>query len=183
MNEIEIKIKFENLKAVVQKIEALGCKLSKPQIQKDVIFVSTAMKEYKVVKGTVILRTRDENGKSTFTLKKQSKVNLSSKEFNLEIEDSETLHKMLSLMGFRELVKVTKTRRKGKLGKYTICIDEVERLGNFIELEYITERTDYNNVQTEMLLFLKNLGIDTKNQVFTPYDTQIFRLDNSSNIL
>lgn len=178
MNEIEIKIKLKSIDYFINKLHQLGCTLDKAKVQKDVIFIPKDMKEYKITEGAVVIRTREENEASTFTLKRQSGTNLSSKEFNLGIENSKTLHQMLDLMGFRELVRVNKTRRQGILGKYNICIDDVEQLGCFLELEYITDREDFKTIQQEMLTYLNDLGIDTSNRSTVPYDTQIYKLNN-----
>lgn len=41
------------------------------------------------------------------------------------------MHNMLLLMGYVPQVEVKKSRRKGKLGEYGVCMDTVEKLGNF----------------------------------------------------
>ncbi|TQV63595.1 MAG: class IV adenylate cyclase [Sulfurovum sp.] len=179
MNEVEVKIKVQNIDNILNKLNSLGCALTSPKKQRDVIFISSDMKEYKITAGTVVLRTRNENGKESFTLKRQSGVNLSSKEYNLEIKGANTLHEMLKLMGFKQLVEVVKVRMEGKLDKYSICIDEVEKLGTFIELELLTDREDFNNIQKEMITFLKKMGMDTSQRSTIPYDTQIFNLNHS----
>ena len=179
MNEVEVKIKVDNIDDILKKLDSLNCELTSPKKQKDVIFISSSMKEYKIVEGTVVLRTRTENDKEFFTLKRQSGVNLSSKEYNLEIQGVETLHQMLELMNFKKLVEVTKVRIEGKLNQYNICIDKVENLGNFIELELLTDRDDFNKIQDEMIDYLKKINIDTSERSIVPYDTQIFNLNNS----
>jgi len=87
---------------------------------------------------------------------------------------------MLELMNFKKLVEVVKVRIEGKLNQYNICIDKVEGLGNFIELELLTDRDDFHKIQNEMIDYLKKIGIDTSERSTIPYDTQIFNLHNSS---
>jgi adenylate cyclase class 2 len=181
MNEIEIKVRFDNLEQIVEKFKEIGCVFSEPKRQEDIIFLDAKMTEYKIVEGTIVLRIRNENGKYTFTIKQQLGRDLSSKEYEVEISNATSMYAMLQLMGFKELVRVNKTRLKGKYKSYNLCIDNVERLGNFLEIECLTERTDYEVVQNEMLTFLKEIGIDTIQQVTVPYDTQIYYLNNPKN--
>lgn len=178
MNEIEIKVKFNDLNQVLSQFTELGCVFTEPKHQEDVIFLDAKMTEYKIEEGTIVLRTRNENGKYSFTIKQQLGKNLSSKEYEIDISNADIMGDMIKLMGFKELVRVSKTRLKGKLGIYNLCIDNVERLGNFIEVECMTERTDYEDVQNEMLNFLNQVGIDTSQRVNIPYDTQIYYLNN-----
>lgn len=179
MNEIEIKVKLGDSGKLVEQLQELGCPLSHPVIQRDVIFVSEDMREYKVVEGTVIVRTRNEADRITFTLKQQLSKALSSKEYEVEVSSDEIVHQMLLLMGFKELVRVNKTRIKSTYNNFNICIDEVENLGSFVELECMTERQDFENVQDEMYSFLDTLGVTVIEKVTVPYDTQIYHLTRS----
>jgi adenylate cyclase class 2 len=181
MNEIEIKVRFNNLEQIVEKFKEIGIVFSQPNRQEDIIFLDAKMADYKIVEGTIVLRIRNENGKLTFTIKQQLGRDLSSKEYEVEISNADTMYAMLQLMGFKELVRVNKTRLKGSYKSYNLCIDNVERLGNFLEIECLTERADYEVVQNEMLAFLREIGIDTTQQVTVPYDTQIYYLNNPIN--
>ena len=84
---------------------------------------------------------------------------------------------MLVFLGFRPEVKVRKTRRKGNIGGYEICLDEVEGLGAFVELEKITEE-EAGVVQGEMMKFLAGLGVDTSQRVVNGYDTLVWMSRN-----
>lgn len=44
----------------------------------------------------------------------------------------------------------------------TLCLDEVEGLGAFIEIEKMTSENDVLAVQEELYLFLENIGITKK---------------------
>ena len=179
MNEIEIKIRLMEPDKFKKQLEDFGCVLPAPITQKDVIFVHESMSEYKIVEGAIVVRTRDEAGRITLTLKQQLSKALSSKEYEVEVSSAETVQRMLPLMGFKELVRVNKTRIKSTHEHFNICIDEVEQLGGFVELECMTEREDIENVQSEMYEFLSNLGVAVIEKVTIPYDTQIYHLMRS----
>ncbi len=122
MNEIEIKVRFENLEQIVEKFNEIGCVFSQPKRQEDIIFLDAKMTEYKIIEGSIVLRTRNKNGKLTFTIKQQLGRDLSSKEYEVGISDADTMHAMLQLMGFKELVRVNKTRLKGSYKSYNMRI-------------------------------------------------------------
>ena len=81
-------------------------------------------------------------------------------------------------MGWQEVVVVDKLRAESKIGGYNICIDEVARLGLFIELEVMAEDgADAAKIQAEMKEFLMKLGL--KGEIWTtPYDTSIRNLQD-----
>ena len=71
---------------------------------------------------------------------------------------------------------VDKIRLESKTKDYTICIDEVTKLGLFIELEVLAEDdANAGDIQRQMHIFLKNLNIDGKLWTI-PYDTSIRNL-------
>jgi predicted adenylyl cyclase CyaB len=74
-------------------------------------------------------------------------------------------------------VEVRKVRRKGKLDNDEICLDEVEGLGGFIELERLAD-DDANpeNVAEDLYQKLESLGLSRRDEEKRGYDTQIFQL-------
>jgi adenylate cyclase class 2 len=73
------------------------------------------------------------------------------------------------------VVEVRKIRRKGKLREYEICLDQVEQLGTFVELEKLTD-DDVNaeKVREELFNELESLGLSRGAEVTQGYDTQIY---------
>ena len=78
-------------------------------------------------------------------------------------------------MGYKSAVQVKKTRKTAKYKDFEICLDFVEDLGDFIEVEKIAgENADSGQIQNELFEFLLNLGIRNENRVTQGYDTLIF---------
>ena len=167
MREIEVKLKVDDLAAVASKLEVLGCAISEPISQKDIIFHKAAEKPPKN-----ILRIREQQGKFIFTFKRNVKDELDCIERETVIADSTALQEIIKLLGFSELARVSKIRRKCSYKDYEICLDAVEGLGSFIEIEKMST-TDTRQVRAEMLAFLAVLGLDTSKQVFQGYDTML----------
>ncbi len=182
MREIEIKIKTDDLKAVEEKLAGLGCEISEPIRQEDVIYSygESAAEEWEESKeGHIVLRIRREKGKAVFNMKQQRSNELDNIEYETEVKNPEELHQILLVLGYTPQVEVKKTRRKGKFHGYEICLDEVERLGNFVELEKLAEdNADPAEVQEDLFQTLERLSLSRKNQETRGYDTQVFQMEH-----
>ncbi len=84
--------------------------------------------------------------------------------------DGDEMHQALLVMGYKEGSRVNKTRVTTTYDGCEICIDEVENLGSFIEMEKMTDGMDSERIQTELFNFLKSLGIKEEDRVFIGYD-------------
>ncbi|MCG5094802.1 class IV adenylate cyclase [Candidatus Saccharibacteria bacterium] len=157
---------------------------SKRQI--DTVFLLPEQVDAPIIPGSKIMRVRDvlnpETGelqRSLMTLKVEGQAKLVSDEYEFAVGDGNAARQMLTALGWQEIVTVDKVRLESKTEDYTICIDEVAKLGLFIELEVLTEDSaDVKNIQQQMCNFLKNLDIDGKLWKI-PYDTSIRNLQNN----
>lgn len=189
MIEIESKFKLasditrDNLIAML-KSQFIAPISSKHQI--DTVFLLPEQVDAPIVPGSKIMRVRDvlnpETGElrlSLMTLKVEGQAKLVSDEYEFVVSDGNAARQMLTALGWQEIVTVDKVRTESKTSDYTICIDEVAKLGLFIELEVLTEDSaDVKNIQQQMCNFLKNLDIDGKLWKI-PYDTSIKNLQNN----
>lgn len=167
MKEIEVKIRVENLEQVVLQLEGQGCVFSAPVSQQDDIFIPLSEPTVPVAMGINVLRIRRENGRNLFTLKQGQE--LAKIERELEISDPKTLEEIISMLGFKRVVQLSKVRRKCRMGELEICADRVEGLGDFVEVEKITAE-DSQAVQAELLKFLQGLGVDISKRETVGYD-------------
>lgn len=189
MIEIESKFKLasditrDNLIAML-KSQFIAPISSKRQI--DTVFLLPEQVDAPIVPGSKIMRVRDvlnpETGElrlSLMTLKVEGQTKLVSDEYEFAVDDGNAARQMLTALGWQEVVTVDKVRLESKTEDYTICIDEVAKLGLFIELEILTEDdVNVKNIQQQMCNFLKNLDIDGKLWKI-PYDTSIRNLQNN----
>lgn len=173
MKEIEVKAKVDDLALIEERLIELGCNFNEPTIQKDIIFIPNNRNFLDIVKGDIILRIRYSNSKYKLTLKKQLENELDNIEKESFVSDPNQIEEIIKLMGFKEGIKVNKVRKKTKLGELTICLDKVESLGEFIEIEKISNE-DSLKIQEELFDFLKELGIKKESQVFRGYDTLLY---------
>jgi len=179
MCEIEVKLKVKNLQELEKKLVARGCILSTPIHQHDTVYSKNG--NVSIWEGLkeecIVLRIRRDGKGALFTLKQQRTHELDNVEYETCVDNPEALHSALLLLGFTPGVEVRKVRRKGKLDNDEICLDEVEGLGGFIELERLAD-DDANpeNVAEDLYQKLESLGLSRRDEEKRGYDTQIFQL-------
>jgi len=179
MQEIEIKFKIDNLNEVKDKLTQFGCSLSEELNQKDTVFVPD-INDTLSSAGKMFIRIRNVNGSTELNLKKQSDKIMQSKEIEFEVSDFNSAYDFLDTLGLKEWATVEKKRVTTKYKEFNICMDEVKRLGSFIEIEIITEEENNTEVyEQEILQVAKELHIDISNRVNSFYDTMIKELDNN----
>ena len=188
---IEVESKFKVLGDITQsdllailKDQFITSISSKRQI--DTVFLLPEQVDAPITPGSKIMRVRDvlnpETGElrlSLMTLKVERQAKLVSDEYEFVVDDGNVARQMLIALGWQKVVTVDKIRLESKTEDYTICIDEVAKLGLFIELEILTEDdANTGDIQQQMHTFLKNLNIDGKLWEI-PYDTSIRNLQNN----
>lgn len=179
MREIEVKLRVKDLRTIEQALVKRGCVLSAPIRQHDTIYSKGgSTEEWETGKeGHVVVRIRREDNKTEFNLKQQRSNELDNLEYETKVENGDAIHQILLTMGWAPQVEVKKIRRKGKLGEYEICLDEIEGLGSFVELEKLTgDDADPATVQEELLKTLETLGLSRADQETRGYDTQMYQL-------
>ena len=179
MREIEVKLRAGNLAEVEARLKERGCVLSEPIAQHDVIYSpKNSGEEFTSAKeGDIIIRIRHMKDKAQLNLKQQRSHELDNLEYETVVDDPEAMHKILETLGWKPVVEVKKLRRKGKLGEYEICLDEVEKLGTFVELEKLTDDSaNPAEVEEELFKELESLGLSRAQKETRGYDTQIYHL-------
>lgn len=179
MKEIEVKAQVENVSKLIEKIKELGCNLSVPLVQKDIVYLQNGIELSDVKRGNVAMRIRNSNGICTLNLKKQMENELDCVECETIIEDPKQTHEILVNMGYHEVSRVEKTRRTCMYQKMNICVDEVLDLGNFIEVETLSEDADSLKTQEELFQFLESLGLKRQDRIFKGYDTLMHERKNA----
>jgi adenylate cyclase class 2 len=180
--EIEVKAKVSSFQDVRKQLEQLGCIFSDTVRQEDDIFVDFEGDFTQLKLGVNFLRIRTEhkagNTRILFTLKQPQTNELDCIEKETEIADARQLEDTLVLMGYHKAISVYKNRTKTKYKDMEICLDEVDHLGSFIEVEKITEG-DGDAVQEELFNFLETLGVKREDRVINGYDTLMYRHNNN----
>lgn len=171
MKEIEIKARLKNPEEVIEKLKSLGCVFEDPITQRDVVYAENVGTLEIFRANKVFLRIRvKNNSKILFTLKKRGVNDLDSLEHEVEISSKEEMEQIIALIGYREAVQVNKIRTITHYNGCEICIDDVENLGTFIEMEKLTESGDSEKIQEELFKFFESLGISRTDRAVSGYD-------------
>lgn len=181
MLEVEIKAKLKNKNEILPKLEKLGCTIKKAKEQEDKIFIKKELKNFDIPVGENVIRLRKEDDKNILKLKKKMADNKASVEIETLVEDEEAISRMLKEMGYKELVFIKKKRKRYSLGRIAICVDNVENLGDFIEVEIMTDENEEKKEEAlkEIEAFLEKLDISKEDYENKRYDTLMYELNNN----
>lgn len=182
--EIEVKARVKNFDQIIAKLKELGAEFLEPIIQDDQIFVEKNYGDFvKMHLGANILRIRTVNNeKSFFTLKQSIKNELDCIEKQTEITKPKEMYDAIIMMGYVNVVNIYKTRQKVKYTDYTVCLDQVRDLGNFIEIERLfQDDKEADGVQDEIIKFLQTLGVEKNDIEMHGYDTLMYLKLNNKN--
>ncbi len=173
--EIEVKAQIEDAEAFMQRLIDLGCSFSEPKTQDDMVWVENTGSLDIFLSNKVFLRIRVQNDAKIILTAKKSKSasgdgSLIKREHEVEVNSIDEARGILDMLGLKEAVRVKKVRRTAHFNDIEICIDEVEHLGTFVELERIGEANDAERIQKEITAFLETLGVAGSSRVTKGYD-------------
>ena len=171
MREVEVKARIAGSSSLVAALEKRGCVVAVPITQDDRIFLHTSLAFSGITRGSVVLRVRTTDDQIVLTLKKQQANELDSIEREVTVNDAEETIALLEELDYREVLRIRKQRRTCSYQGMTVCLDEVEGLGSFIEVEQMTEEDDSDRIQEQLFDFLLQLGVSEENRVYQGYDS------------
>lgn len=136
--EIELKLKVSNKKAIVEKLLKIGAVPKSKRHQTDILYDSNFF-DFGNYDQSLRLRIEkwDNQQKAKLAFKGTPKHTASGHKIRDEFEtvvDPEPARKLLSSIGFKEVATIKKTRTEYRLGNLEILIDEL-KFGTFIEFE------------------------------------------------
>ena len=156
--EIETKFKTDNLGELKEKLINIGASFSEEVVQIDEWF----MPEHKLNDvqrpGDWIIRIRDVNGEYSVTLKGLTDKTGVWIEHELKIDNPDEMRKIFETMKLKKFLVLKKKRICGKVEGFEVCLDDVEGLGKYLEVEIISDDADDGKAKIDELR--KKLGID-----------------------
>jgi adenylate cyclase class 2 len=159
--EIEIKVQVEKIKFLIDFLKK-NAKLIGTQHQIDEYFIPKHRNFISIRPAREWLRLRDSNGKFSINYKnwhfdKDGKTN-DCDEYETKIEDLNSLRKIFTALDIKTITTVDKKRQIWLYKDFEIAVDEVNDLGNFVEVEYKGDDMDPKTITNRMVRFLKDLG-------------------------
>lgn len=173
MREIEVKARVTNIGKLLDQAQRLGITFGDPIRQDDTTYetsLPTTDPQWN------IFRIRKQNSTVILTMKYiASSRSRDHHERETVINDAEQVADMLARVGYTEGIRICKDRRIAHYRDLEICLDEVDELGTFIEVEKLAEdNADVDAVQAELWDVLLQLGIKPSSRVHEGYDTLMY---------
>jgi adenylate cyclase class 2 len=136
--EIEAKLKVDSLLEIEQKLAELGAEFLAEQLQTDYHFDDASATLTKTDRCLRLRRQMVDESEGCFLTYKGAKEKSNFKkrqEIEIEIKDADSAQKLLSALGYKEVLIVEKKRRLWLLGGCEVALDELPLLGDFVEIE------------------------------------------------
>lgn len=140
MIEVEIKLSVSSRQEVEQELSQLKYEEGELVEELDTYFTSD-VHDFKQTDEALRIRRRKSmrTGKTdaflTYKGRKLDGISMTREELETEIGSGEVCERILESIGFRMVSPVRKLRQYYSLQDITVCVDQVENLGDFLEVE------------------------------------------------
>ncbi|MEU7906376.1 CYTH domain-containing protein [Actinoplanes sp. NPDC049118] len=178
--EVEAKYRVVDLRGLIAALTERDVVLSGPCAQDDQAF-APAWWSYGMSKvGVPFARLRTQDGRHLFTVKKPIDNEMACLEHECVISDREAMEAALGVMGWVPTVRIVKQRRTGGWGGVAVCVDVIDGLGTFVEVECVVSCADSGErVQAELDALVRSLGVPVQ-RVTDTYDTLIRNMTSTA---
>lgn len=176
MIEVEVKVRADHSKvrSILQKLGAIKIGVEN---QSDTYFAAP-YRDF--AKTDEALRIRSLDGRAVLTYKgpKLDKVSKTREELETPVDGAITA-KIFHALGFMEAGAVHKKREIFRAGEIIVCLDTVEGLGEFLEVELdVTGEKDIKSSREQLFEFLSKLGVNEKDSIRTSYLEMVLEMKN-----
>lgn len=168
MIEVEVKVRAQHAD-VERRLEDLGAERVAEKKQEDVYF---AAPHRDFASTDEALRVRREDGDAYVTYKgpKMDDETKTREEHETFVGDADEACALFKSLGFKEYGVVEKHRRVYEIDDATVTLDDVDGLGEFVEVEReIADDTDTEEPRAAVLGTLESLGLDPNGSVRESY--------------
>ena len=157
--EMEIRAKVNDFNEIKKALEKIGATFLKSESQSDRIFGASKFldSENMITEGGISARIREADNKATLEFKEIFRQKGKGIELSCEVSSADLAEKLLKKLEFKEAFTIKKIRDSYSYKDFTICLDKVEKLGNFIEVEKIITSEDKTDEAKKECLDLLNI--------------------------
>ncbi|PSP83527.1 class IV adenylate cyclase [Halobacteriales archaeon QS_6_64_34] len=180
MYEVEVKVAAD-LAAVAERLDELGATQTSDVVQVDTYY-DAPHRNFAETDEALRVRRETRAGETEARITyKGPLVEAESKtreEFETAVDDGETVDIIFEKLGFAPAATVEKDRRCYRYDGYTVTLDAVEGVGEFVEVETETDEDGVERAREGAYDVLRELGLDPESQIQTSYLGML--LDDSS---
>lgn len=176
MIETEVKLKLPRGMTIELVEQKLDLHFQQAEEQEDRIFAENEEVILNLLEGSRIFRFRKTKKNVSVTLKSIiTSIPLVRDEVSFDTHEQKNFEQLFKFIGMNEVVSVRKIRSMSNEGDWNLYFDEVRNLGNFLEVELLTEAPPSYSITDDprFARLLQNLGIDSSAIVHDPYDKML----------
>ncbi|MDG4761349.1 CYTH domain-containing protein [Micromonospora sp. WMMD710] len=179
-HEVEAKYRVNDLQKLITELARRQVVLTEPSLQDDQAYAPADWSYGMSKVGVPFARLRTQKGRHVFTVKKPIDNEMACLEHECVILDRHAMHAALVAMGWVPTVRIVKQRRTGDWDGATVCVDVVDGLGAFVEVErVVSSQHSGEQVQHGLDSMVRSLGVPVLRVVDT-YDTLIWNLTSAA---
>jgi len=164
MIEVEVRAKVKDFVKIKEKLNEFGAEFVESVNQEDIIFGNSIFvnSNKMVIEGGIISRIRSVDDKCFLEFKEICREG-GGIELQSELGDINIGRIFLDKIGFEEVFTINKKRDSYRHKSYSVELDYVKGLGNFIEVEkIISSFEEIKSVREECINILKLLSPESK---------------------
>jgi adenylate cyclase class 2 len=163
VREVEVKYRIRDSEALLAALKMRGIELGPPIGQDDQAYAPHGWSYGDDRQSVTFARLRTMGGRHVFTVKRPTENLLSCEEHETDVTDRDQMHAAILAMGFRPTVRIVKVRRSAACRDMLLCVDELDGLGWFIEVErMVCGDMPGDLVQAELCRFVESLGVEAE---------------------
>lgn len=168
MYEVELKVPADH-DAVRQRLQSAGATAAGSVRQADTYY-DPPHRDFAVTDEALRIRRETDDGETVRVTYKGPLVEQASKtreEVETSVGDADAAGEIFERLGFEPVATVLKDRTEYTHGGYTIALDDVADLGQFVEIETRAEEVDPARDRAREIL--ADLGLDPDDHLRTSY--------------
>lgn len=183
MIEVEVKLKINSAESIEKKLIELGFKKGQTLQEIDYYYngvdrdfrasgEALRLRLVESLDGSAVVADRPGEPLIQMTYKgpKLDNVSMSRVEHQVNIDNFETMLSILSSLGYKPVEPVIKLRRELFSEEICACVDTVDGLGDYLELEImVDEESQRENALDRISVVLKQLGYSISDTTTTSY--------------
>lgn len=167
MKEIELKAQYDSSKRpdLEQYLKEQGFREVRRFTQQDEYF-NHPERDFRITDEALRIRREQHAGKAaycslTYKGPNTSGIGQSRRELETRVKDEQKMRQILQALGFHSVAEVKKRRKEYKKEDLTVCLDELDGLGSYVEIEVVlpeTETGSDSNTENRLREFLSELS-------------------------
>ncbi len=185
MIEVEIKLPVFKRSMTERELKRIGFEPGDLIRESDLYYTSSFHDFMKTdealrIRTATNLTKQTETSFLTYKGKKLDQISMTRKELEIQVSDPDIMSEILHSLGYQHLFPVNKLRQHYHRDQITACVDQVEKLGSFLEFEIlVNDPEDHNAALEELKKILKSIGEDFSSTTTRSYLSMLMQKKNS----